>query len=262
MAIVAGLDWMKGKWAVCVLEESGEPLAPRFHSIEAVQLATDPDLASAALIAVDTPIGLPPGDDGCATRGCDSGAKRLLGPRGSSVFPVPVAGELEEYRRRRASGEKQKEGHFRGLLPSIDAVAAAPRSVRERMIESHPEVVFTVLAGGALPPGAGKKTLFGQLVRLGILRMSGLRLPIASLPALDPADDYLDAAAMALTARAWARGRARPAIVSSGEVALREASDPWAPFMALPGVPERAARALSEEECLVIARRWVGSSSA
>jgi predicted RNase H-like nuclease len=77
-----------------------------------------------------------------------------------------------------------------------------------QMIEVHPELVFGALAGAQLP--YRKKTWNGQLARRRLLAEAGVRLP-DHLPeaARVPADDVLDAAAVAWCAYQVATGSSR-----------------------------------------------------
>ena len=84
MVRVAGVDGAPGGWAVFV-DDSGH------RSVEKVDtLSRLFDGATAFdLVAIDIPIGVL---DAFKTGGrrCDREARRLLGIRGSSVFPAPV----------------------------------------------------------------------------------------------------------------------------------------------------------------------------
>jgi hypothetical protein len=83
--------------------------------------------------------------------------------------------------------------------------SAAELQVGQPMtLESHPEVVFSALAQQRLP-AEGKKTLFlGLLARASLLQQQGLalNLGVLTIPRI-PSDNFLDAIAMALVARAW-----------------------------------------------------------
>lgn len=167
-----------------------------------------PDLAAvlarypeAAVFGVDIPIGLP----ASGVRACDAAARRLIGPRRSSVFNTPLA----------AAVAARSEGEARLAAPSLSAQAwnLVPK-IREaaalddpRLHEVHPEVSFWAMAGRHLPHP--KRTWAGQRDRWALLLAQGIDLPadLGSAAAVPP-DDVLDAAAAAWTAARLARGEA------------------------------------------------------
>ncbi|MDA8145140.1 MAG: DUF429 domain-containing protein, partial [Thermaerobacter sp.] len=80
MSLSAGADGCKkGGWLLVFLEEGGafrlRGIVPDFASLGA-------KTRDARLTLVDVPVGLPEGPEG---RECDRAARRLLGPRRSSV---------------------------------------------------------------------------------------------------------------------------------------------------------------------------------
>ena len=82
---VCGVDGCPAGWVVAWLGVDGDValgLAPDFRTLLAMT-------AGVGVVAVDVPIGLAaqpvPGG-----RECDRIARKLLGPRGSSVFPAPA----------------------------------------------------------------------------------------------------------------------------------------------------------------------------
>jgi predicted RNase H-like nuclease len=84
---IVGVDGCRRGW-VAVAENVAEKVCGTVYERFEDLLA---DLPSARVIAVDMPIGLL--DKGA--RDCDLQARRRLGPRGSSVFPVPIRPVLE-----------------------------------------------------------------------------------------------------------------------------------------------------------------------
>jgi predicted RNase H-like nuclease len=106
---VAGIDGTKGGWVVVALEDGAfdldlmiEPIETRFEA-----------LASAAVLAIDVPIGFGP-------RAADSAARRYLSGAASTVFTTPPRDILET--------------PFRpGLGVSAQAHALAPRGALERV---------------------------------------------------------------------------------------------------------------------------------
>jgi len=89
-----------------------------------------------------------------------------------------------------------------------DALRARGAQVHRRVVECHPEVMLAALAGPAGVRLATTKSAAGALQRLRLLGDAlGRGLP-PEVPPGAALDDALDAAACALAARRWARGRA------------------------------------------------------
>ncbi len=164
------------------------------------------DLGELAVVGIDIPIGLPESD----ARRCDVEARLLLGPRRSSVFPAPLRGLLgatsyeDAARRCRALSGKGLSRQAFGILGKVGEVDSAMSPERQRcLVEVHPEVSFTALAG--TPMVHYKKTPEGRAERLEVLRpvfrdverQLGARLEGVG------ADDVLDAFAVAWSARRW-----------------------------------------------------------
>lgn len=79
---VVGVDGCPGGWVAVAYDAEAGTLAPRVHPSFPDLLAAYPN---AARVGVDIPIGLAEGEP----RRCDTEARRVLGPRRSSVFPAP-----------------------------------------------------------------------------------------------------------------------------------------------------------------------------
>lgn len=204
--LVAGVDGCRAGWTVALADSHDATV------VEVVVVSTFAEVVArldrdVATIAVDMPIGLP--DAG--TRACDVAARRLLGPRRSSVFPAPPRPLLdctayhEALRRKRSidgTGLSKQAFH---LLPKIVEVdAAITPELQERVVEAHPELAFRRLAGAPLESKHRRDGL-DQRVRL-VQRFVGARPP-ARLRGSGP-DDVLDAVALTVTARALERGAA------------------------------------------------------
>jgi predicted RNase H-like nuclease len=207
---VAGVDGCRAGWALAVLAPGAdEPevevlgdLGPVVARLAAGELAH---------VAVDMPIGLPER----GPRPCDLAARKLLGPRRSSVFPAPVRAVLgastypEALARSRAACGKGLSKQAFNLLRPIAEVEEAVRALgQDRLTETHPELAFIELTGGPLawpkrhPEGAAarRRALLDALPRSG-----------ATLAARRPgcrADDVADACALAWSARRLERGEA------------------------------------------------------
>jgi predicted RNase H-like nuclease len=196
-----------------------------------ITIAVDPDDAAASLeivpavatvvdrlrrgelaaIGIDMPVGLPE----AGGRASDAAARARLGPRRSSLFPTPPRAVLDavDYadalaRCRRANGSGLSRQAY-NLLPKMREVAAiAMPSLQPALSEVHPETSFAALAGS--PCVYPKRTAHGVAERLDRLRphLPAIGALLATRPAGVPADDVLDAAAAAWTARRIARGTA------------------------------------------------------
>lgn len=186
---VVGVDAALGGWFAIVLEEGAYA--------DAAVLA---DLATllnrfqdAQAIVVDVPIGLPRLGE---TRRADILARQLVGIRRSSVFAAPSALALEA----------ETYSDARAIQPSLSAQAFALRRAildaeqhAAAISEGHPEVSFRALMDRELP--FKKRTWNGQMLRRRLLADVGVELPDFLDHGSVPADDVLDAAAMAWTAR-------------------------------------------------------------
>ena len=147
----------------------------------------------AKLILIDMPIGLV--DKGTEPRGCDRAARGELGLRRSSVFPAPLRGVLgcETYEQacalnHKRSGKKISKQTW-SIVPKIkelDTFMRGNEQARKKVRESHPEVCFTMLAGGK-PMEHPKKTAVGFMDRLHLIERFD---PSAQDWVRQAADDY------------------------------------------------------------------------
>ena len=135
---------------------------------------------AARLVLVDIPIGLPEGPE---RRECDTRARKLLGRRGSSVFPAPTrqtaehaAASPKDYRaalaiERRFAGKGISRQAF-AISPKIAEVDAlmltSDASATPAVRECHPELCFRAL-NKCLPMKFNKKKSPGVAERLRVL---------------------------------------------------------------------------------------------
>ena len=196
--VVAGVDGCRTGWVVARLGPAGLSLAVVTEIGPVVEEVAGGDLAA---LAVDMPVGLP----GDGPRACDTEARRLLGPRRSSVFPAPARAVLgahtyrEAAARSRAAIGRSLPVQAYNLVPKVAELDRVMRpDLQGRVVEAHPELAFARLAGA--PATHAKRTADGRLERLGLLAAAGLG-DLSKLRALGAApDDILDAAVLALTA--------------------------------------------------------------
>jgi predicted RNase H-like nuclease len=205
---VAGVDACRAGW-VAVLLDDGQLSA----TLVAPTLAEIADAWPAArVIGVDMPLGL-------VERGwrqADRLAAARLGARRSRLFMVPprAAWDTDSYPEAVARCRQLTDppaGFSRqawGLAEKLRQANRLYAGLPHRLFEVHPEISFAELGGGE-PVAAGKKTWNGQMTRRALLGAAGIDLPdVLAGAGTVPADDILDAAAVAWTASRIARGRA------------------------------------------------------
>ncbi|MEO1160149.1 MAG: DUF429 domain-containing protein [Pseudomonadota bacterium] len=197
-----GLDGCKTGW-VMVSWSGDSDAIPQASIIPDIRAALDTD---ATHIGVDMPIGFP----ATTARSCEVLARRYIGPRRSSVFPVPCRDAVmaDDYRvacdiNARILGAKFSRQAFM-LFPKMREVdAAITPQAQSRIFEVHPEVAFCALNDGR-PLQHSKKTAHGAELRRALLMAGGFPLARLQHPhwkksqAAD--DDILDACACAWSA--------------------------------------------------------------
>jgi predicted RNase H-like nuclease len=201
---VAGIDGCRGGWLVATLPAGGGPR-------DDAEVRVHPDLAGIAAslrsgrlaaAAIDMPIGLP----AAGSRVCDREARRLLGPRRSSVFPAPVRAVLgtasyaEACAVSRAVSGKALSKQLYNIVDKIRVLDGLQSpQLQQRLFEACPELSFACLAGGR-PMQHPKRSAEGRAERVALLeRKLG---PLGGAPPAGAApDDVLDAFALAWTAR-------------------------------------------------------------
>ena len=185
--------------------------------------------SGASVVLVDIPIGLH--EDGKPRfRDCDRKARKLLGDRMSSVFPVAsrqlldkvIAKEWERESASKWSSRKwgrqvnaQEFGIFQ-KTHEVDKALPLDESVASKVREAHPEVCFWALNGGnnTSAMSIGKKKALGfwqrfRVVRCNLQEVSGIdvvdvfekarREETRKSQVAD--NDILDALALAITAK-------------------------------------------------------------
>jgi predicted RNase H-like nuclease len=218
---VLGIDACRGGWVGAVLV----PGAPRPRVVVAPTVADLVETVRAdvdvQVVGIDIPIGLP--DD--TVRRADVLARRALPGRAGSVFttltrPAYLADTraAADAVNRTLSGQGVGAQAF-ALRPRILEVDAWLRTrPTVEVVEVHPEVSFTTMAGATLPP---KRTGEGQAARLEALAAAGVARPSVLRGSGYAPDDVLDACAAAWSAHRLAVGEARflpdpPEVFSDG----------------------------------------------
>ena len=154
-------------------------------------------------IAIDIPIGLPES----GARVCDREARRLLGPRRSSVFPAPIRPALIATSRQEANditaridgrGVSAQAFGIYAKVREVDLLLTSRPGTQRRLCEVHPELSFQAMNSG-VPLGAPKKAAAGLAQRRALIQdWLGSPLPDVrgAIPRRDLADDdILDALA-------------------------------------------------------------------
>lgn len=156
--------------------------------------------------AIDMPIGVPH----TGNRGCDIEARTLLRPHQSRVFTGVRRWlfEMPDYRTIKPEadrrGEKAVSKQMHAILPKIREIdAVMTPTLQDRLLESHPELIFWRLNGKR--PLPSKKSVDGRLQRRALLETDGfheLDRWIGELRGTGAKiDDLFDACACAIAAR-------------------------------------------------------------
>ena len=203
MVWLCGVDGFREKWRAVLGDfTTGEVLLLDLALAEVLELPQKP-----AIIAIDVPIGLPevtlPGG-----RTCDRLARRLLGPRHSSVFSPIGRICLQIDNRERASKLSASRGGIgigaqcwalKKKLLEIDTLMTPAK--QKVVYEVHPEVSFREMNGGH-PLIQSKKSPDGERLRVKALKEGGfpesLLAPLGDLRS--GRDDFVDACAALWTA--------------------------------------------------------------
>jgi predicted RNase H-like nuclease len=204
---VVGVDGCRGGWLAVRLSRDGNSDCRIFPDMASLWAAH----RQAALILVDIPIGLP---EYANDRVCDKAARKVLGARRGSVFPVPcraavyapdydAAINLNET----VTGKRIFRTTW-NLIPrmrQVDELLQGDPQARGVIREAHPEVLFWGL-NKKRPLAFYKKDAAGEAERLEVLqrvyrRARPLFLELKkNLPAKSAApDDLLDALAATMT---------------------------------------------------------------
>lgn len=205
--LVGGMDGCRSGWVLVTIPIKGLGESRVEVVTDLSGIAERVDAGELAAVAIDMPIGLP----ASGPRACDLQARKLIGPRRSSVFPTPVRGvlEAETYEEAaRASIAISGKGISRqvfSILPRIRDVDRFMTPERQRLVvEMHPELGSAILTGR--PMDHHKSTPEGRAERLAALRMVFSDVDLCSVrpPVGAQHNDVLDAFVGAWTARRWA----------------------------------------------------------
>ncbi len=206
---VRGVDGCRGGWLSADVRGLGGEVDWRWWPLaETGALLRDERVA---VVAIDVPIGLPE----LGARECDRAARKMLGPRGVSVFPAPSRSVLSapSYAEARAvlarvPGGRSMSAQAFGIVRAVAAVDGCLSGADDdRVFECHPEVSFCLMGGG--PGLPAKRTADGLAIRRRLLatRWPDVEAMLPARPARVPEDDALDALACAWSALRIAGGQ-------------------------------------------------------
>lgn len=198
--IVAGVDGYPRGWLVlrCEFDRRGRMGIVGLDGHEHFRSVVASD---SNVVVVDVPIGLPE-CSGDGPRRCDVEARRLLGQRGSSVFPAPPRAALTAGSYDQARAVAPMTIQTFGIIRKVADVDRVMRpELQARVREGHPEVSFRSMPG-ARTGLRSKTSAEGRAQRGRLLAKLGLDVDalLQRRPAGAGVDDVLDAAAMAWTA--------------------------------------------------------------
>ncbi|MCC5830347.1 MAG: DUF429 domain-containing protein [Phycisphaeraceae bacterium] len=203
-----GIDGCRAGWLMARTSPGREPIFGIEPEIDAL---IDHRSSRTRYLLIDMPIGLPGGTH--HQRTCDRLARRLVGPRRSSIFSPPARSALAatDYQHAcalnfAATGRKISRQTW-NIMPRIAEVDARLRrepSLVGRLIESHPEACFAATLD--TPLEYPKKSRDGIQLRIGIIKRLAESLGVLigrdtfspqSLPGCGR-DDLIDALVLSL----------------------------------------------------------------
>ena len=194
---VAGVDGCREGWVGFVLPD--EQVIEGCRTFDELLAHMGP----VDVIGVDMPLFAPE----TGVRYAEAEVIEALGPFRSSLFVTPTREALTAATQREATEINRRNG---GAGVSAQAFAlrhkiAEVRAVRAPLIEVHPELTFRLLG----PVEHRKRSWAGIRERVAVLQAHGLHPDDWDCGNWASADDTLDAAAAALSARRYVRGEAR-----------------------------------------------------
>jgi predicted RNase H-like nuclease len=213
MTEVLGIDGCREGWLVVQLpSQSGGASASVFRSMTDI-LQHYPKMVACA---VDIPIGLPE-QKAQGGREADRMGRKLLGKRSSALFSPPLRAwlELQDYEVVRKLGVSRQSFLIWPKIRDLDTTITP--DLQERIVEAHPEMVFSALHGEPLV--THKRSQLGQNQRIQLLEQrtdgffSNTRALCEDLLAQTKrkyfgVEDILDACALAWVAWKYNQGKA------------------------------------------------------
>lgn len=200
----------KKGWVGVVVDDHGFASAHLARTlVEVIEAADGSGAGAVDAIGVDIPIGLVD----APTRAADVACRQAVGSRRSSVFPAPHPSVIDlpdlaaVNQHLRSLGHPAMSAQGFMLFPRIREAAALADD--PRIVEVFPEASFAAMASGHL--SSSKKTWNGLIARRVLLAVTQPAIVLPDhLPGVGevPADDVVDAAAVAWSALRLAHGTA------------------------------------------------------
>lgn len=199
-----GVDWMKPGWVAVELRDN-EIGAKAYQTIDDICAAYQ----DAEAVLIDCPLGLPESKEESALRPDQEARNYLKGKRKFSVFNIlyrqvvyaDTVQEAWELNKQLDAGMTVTGQALRPMIRQVDTYIQAHPEWRDRLMESHPEVVFQKLNHDQ-GLECSKHTYVGQMERAHILESYGLDIqPLLRQFSEKQREDVLDAAALALSAQ-------------------------------------------------------------
>jgi predicted RNase H-like nuclease len=223
--VVLGVDGCRSGWVGIVLAPERPVVGVLGATIAALGEAACAAAGHLEALGIDMPIHPPE----AGSRPADLAARAHLGRKASSIFLTPARSVLaapsyaDACAVARALDGRAISRQAWALRTKILEVGAWLPAAPCPVYEVHPEVSFSLLAGA--PVLASKRTTAGLEARRQALEGAGILVPTHLSDARGvAADDVLDAAVVAWSARRIAAGQARsfpdpPELSADGEVA-------------------------------------------
>lgn len=207
---VLGVDGCRSGWVGVVLAPARPVVGVLGATIAELVEAASAATGTLQAIGIDMPVHPPE----AGYRQADLAARAHLGRKASSIFSTPARTVLDApsyadacavARALDGRAISRQAWALRAKILEVGAwLTAAPCPV----YEVHPEVSFSLLTGA--PISAGKRSAAGLAARRQALSQAGIVAPTDLVDARGvAADDVLDAAVVAWSARRIAAGRAR-----------------------------------------------------
>ncbi len=214
---VVGIDGCKYGWVASKLSYNRKlNFSLHYYFEELIE-----QYCNAIRLFVDVPIGLMDDD----YRKCDMEGRKLLGQKGSSLFPIPIRDAIysEDYtsgckKNYTVMGKKFSKQAW-NILPrvrEVDRYLMKNKNLAIKLYESHPELCFYQLNKN-VPIFTSKKTSIGQTERLEILSeyLSSIEMRVNEFLKQTKRrdvliDDIIDSVVLALAAQIFSENRCVP----------------------------------------------------
>lgn len=167
-----GIDGCTGGWIAVLITERGYQIRFQAQIDDFVDWMEEVDFA-----LIDMPIGLPENESEALMRP-EKEARQLLGKKASSVFNVPCRQALQEEVYTRSNivnkqilgkGLSKQSFYIGSKMKELDLFLTRNPAFKNKLKESHPELVFQKLSADGLPVIEKKRTKEGMEKRLQII---------------------------------------------------------------------------------------------